>query len=80
MGTAFLTAGKGQGSEKEEWHPTSVTLLPFQVASLTATSPMAIAAMGQPLHWSLDYIGRLAIREHRPWVLDIAENNISLRQ
>jgi len=35
---ALFRAGEGEGSEEEEWHATSVTQLPVQVDSLTATS------------------------------------------
>ena len=42
MDTWFFRAGEGEGSEEEEWLPTSVIPLSVQVGSLTATSPTAI--------------------------------------
>jgi len=39
MGTNLsLELGKVKSGEEEEWHPTSVTPLPVQIGSLTATS------------------------------------------
>ena len=39
--SALFRAGEGDSGEGEEWHPTSVTPLPVQVGSLTATSSCA---------------------------------------
>jgi len=40
---------EGEGGEKEEWRPTSVTLLPVQIVPLAATSTQPLWAMGAPL-------------------------------
>jgi len=45
----FTEPGKDEGGEEEEWHPASVTLLPVQVGSLTATSPPQPLPKGQSL-------------------------------
>ena len=44
--SAHFRTGEGEGGEEEEWHPTSVTPLPVQVGSLTATPSPLHAAIG----------------------------------
>jgi len=56
MGIQLSLAG---GGEKEEWGPSLFTPLPEKADFLTATSPMAITAMGQPLCFLLNTPGQL---------------------
>jgi len=64
--------GKVKGVEEEEWHLTSVTLLPVQVGSLTATSPMAI--IGYETTFTLSYLWGTA------WPINGAQHGLSMEQ
>jgi len=60
-----LMFGKGKDGVEEEWHPTSVTLLPVQVSSLAVTFPRDHYGLWEQLIVTIDIIIWRWWRAHR---------------
>jgi len=44
--SGLFRAGEGEGGLEQEWHPTSLTLMPVRASSLAVTSPQGLSPQG----------------------------------